>query len=229
MSTITDFAVTVISSAAVSAMLSGLLLWLTKTWVSERLKNAIKAEYDTKLESHKAQLKSEYDTKLESHKSELKAKSDLELERLKSNLSIAASQRNTAFSQLQTRRVDVIANTYAKLMKLHDAVANYVKAFESSGERPREDRRKDAIEASLDFTPYYSQNQIFLSQEAAHAIQRVNQDLIGIANRFLYTVDLQKIPDAMAWVKITEQFEGSVKEAIEALEKQLRHLLGDTE
>jgi hypothetical protein len=211
---ITDFAITVISSATVSAALSALLLWFTKTWVSERLKNAIKAEYDTKLESHKAQLK---------------AKSDVEIEQLKSALSMAASQRNTAFSQLQTRRVDVIANTYSKLRKLHDCVANYVKPFEPAGDRSREERRNDAIEASADFSPYYSQNQIFLSREAAQAVQHVNQELIGITNKFIYTVDLQRIPDAITWVKITEQFNGSVKEAIEALEKQLRQLLGDTD
>lgn len=219
MSTITDFAVTIISSAAVSTALAGFLLWVTKAWLSERLKNAIKAEYDTKLESHKAQLKSEYDTKLESHKSELKAKSDLELERLKSALSIAASQRNTEFSQLQTRRVDVIANTYAKLRKLHDAVANYVRAFEPAGDKSRAERRLAAIEASNDFSPYYSQNQIFLSREAAEAMRHVNQELISLANRFIYTVDLKPFSDTMDWVKITEQFEGSVTDGIEALEK----------
>ena len=61
---LTDFALTVISSAAVSLALSGLLLWITKTWIGERLKGAIKDEYNTKLESHKAQVKAEFDTQL---------------------------------------------------------------------------------------------------------------------------------------------------------------------
>lgn len=222
-----DFVITVISSAAVSVVLSGLLLWITKTWISERLKNAVKAEYDTKLESHKAQLKAEYDTQVETHKAQLKARSDVELEQLKSTLSIVASQRNTAFSHLQTRRVDVIANTYSKLRKLHDCVANYVKPFEAIGERSKEDRRMDVVNASEDFTPYYSQNQIFLSRDAARAVQHVNQELISITNLFIHTVELPKTPNTEQWVKITERFNGSVKEALEALEKQLRQLLGD--
>lgn len=209
---ISDFAITVISSAAVSAALSGLLLWITKTWIAERLKNAIKAEYDTKLETHKAQLK---------------ARSDVEIEQLKSSLNIAANQRNTTFSHLHTRRVDVVANTYAKLKKLHDCVANYVKPLELSGERSKEERRKDVIEASADFTPYYSQNQIFLSQPVAESIRQMNQELISISNLFVFTVDLPHTPDFQQWIKITEKFEGSVKDALAGLERQLRQLLGD--
>ena len=224
---LTDFAITVISSAASSAVLSGLLLWLTKTWVSERLKNAIKAEYDTKLESHKAQLKAEYDKKVETHKAQLKAESDVELEKLKSSLNIAASQRNTTFNQLHTRRVDVIANTYAKLKYLHDCVANYIKPFVMTGEPSIEERRKAVYEASNDFTPYYSQNQIFLSQEVSEMISKVNQELISISNLYIFTIELQNTPNSAQWIEITEKFEGNVKVAVQGLEKQLRQLLGD--
>lgn len=224
---LTDFAVTLISSASVSTALAGLLLWITKTWVSERLKNEIKAEYDTKLESHKAQLKAEYDKQIETHKAQLKAKSDVELEQLKSSLSIAATQRNTTFSQLHTRRVDVIANTYAKLKRLHDCVANYIKPFEMTGGPSREDRRKDVLEASGEFTPYYSQNAIFLSQSVADDIRQVNQELVSISNVYIFSVELPHVPDVQQWMKITEKFEGSVKEALSGLEKQLRQLLGD--
>jgi hypothetical protein len=223
----TDFAITVISSAAVSAALSGLLLWLTKTWVAERLKNAIKAEYDTKLESYKAQLKGDYDKQLETHKAKLKASSDVELEKLKSSLSIAANQRNMAFSQLHTRRVDIIANTYAKLKTLHDCVANYVKAYEAIGERSKEDRRQDVMSASSAFTPYYSQNKIFLSQPVVDAIDKLNLELISLSNRFIYAVELPDNPDVQQWIKITQTFEGSAREALTGLEKQLRQLLGD--
>jgi hypothetical protein len=196
----------------VSAALCGLLLWLTKAWVGERLKNAIKAEYDTKLESHKAQLK---------------ASSDVEIERLKSALSVIAAEQNTTFAQLHTRRVDVIANTYSRLKKLHDCVANYVNPFEPSGTRPREERRKDVVDASQEFTPYFSQNQIFLTKPVTTAIQQVNQELVSISNVFIYAVDLPPTPDVQQWLKITEKFEGSVKAALSGLEDELRRLLGD--
>jgi hypothetical protein len=44
-----DIVTTILSSAAISAGLTGALFWLFRRWISERLKNAIKFEYDQKL------------------------------------------------------------------------------------------------------------------------------------------------------------------------------------
>ena len=70
------FVLQLIASAGVNAALSSLIIWITKSWISERLKQSIKHEYDQKLEIHKAQLKAE---------------SDVEIERLKCQLSISAN------------------------------------------------------------------------------------------------------------------------------------------
>jgi hypothetical protein len=51
-----DIVTTILSSAAISAGLTGALFWLFRNWISERLKNAIKFEYDQKLGSFSAQL-----------------------------------------------------------------------------------------------------------------------------------------------------------------------------
>jgi len=45
-----------LASTAVSTVLTGVLVFLIQNLLTERLKGAIKAEYDAKLESHKAQL-----------------------------------------------------------------------------------------------------------------------------------------------------------------------------
>jgi hypothetical protein len=54
-----EFLVTLISSAAVSAILASGIIWLTREWISARIKNSIQHEYDQKLESHKAKLNAE--------------------------------------------------------------------------------------------------------------------------------------------------------------------------
>ena len=51
-----DVLTVVLSSAAISAALISAILWLSRAWISERLRNAIKFEYDRKLESHTAEL-----------------------------------------------------------------------------------------------------------------------------------------------------------------------------
>ncbi|MGD2109207.1 MAG: hypothetical protein PVI86_07430 [Phycisphaerae bacterium] len=70
-------AATILMSITASGALTGALLWLTKSWISERLRNSIRHEYDQKLAAYQAQLKGEHDT---------------QLERLRANLQIAATE-----------------------------------------------------------------------------------------------------------------------------------------
>lgn len=65
-----DFVTIVLASATVSAALTAALVWLTKSWIGERIKGAIQHEYSEKLESHKAQLKVQHERDLEKMKSQ---------------------------------------------------------------------------------------------------------------------------------------------------------------
>ena len=60
-----DFIITILSSAGVSGFLAVVLIWLSKNWLSERLRHSIEHEYSQKLETYKAALKAEHDTALE--------------------------------------------------------------------------------------------------------------------------------------------------------------------
>ena len=60
-----DLITSIVSSVTLSGILCGAIVWLSRTWITERLKNAIKNEYDEKLESHKAKLKAEHDIAIE--------------------------------------------------------------------------------------------------------------------------------------------------------------------
>lgn len=69
--TVTEFVMAVLASATVSAGLTAALIWLAKSWISERIKGAIQHEYNEKLESHKAKLEVEHDRDLEQLKAAL--------------------------------------------------------------------------------------------------------------------------------------------------------------
>lgn len=62
------------------SLLLGLVLFLAKNWVLERLKNSIKHEYDKSLEQFKGDLKIENDKELEEIKALLKKQTDVNLE-----------------------------------------------------------------------------------------------------------------------------------------------------
>ena len=61
----------IITAILASSATSGLLIWITKEWISTRLKLSIQHEYDQKLEAHKAILKASNETTLVEFKSKL--------------------------------------------------------------------------------------------------------------------------------------------------------------
>ncbi len=209
-----EFLLEVITAAGVSAILTGLLLWLTKSWISERLKNAIKSEYDQKLETHKAQLK---------------AQTDIEIEKLKSSLSIAAAERQVKFSKLHEDRARFIADAYALLKDVYLTFQDYIKIFEPAGDKPREERRKIALDAHSALREYYPRKIIYIPKATADKLEAIDMELVKTFNEFSYTVDFQKqeTVDAMKWDEIFEKMRNEMKQALNDLEGEFRKLLGD--
>ena len=208
-----EFIVTVISSAAVSSVLAGGLIWLSKSWISERLKNSIKSEYDQKLETHKAQLK---------------AQTDIEVEKLKSNLNIIAAEQSIKFSTLHTDRAEVIANTYALLKDVFFTIQDYVKIFEPAGDKPRDERRQIAVDAHSAFRDYYPKKLIYLPKATAEKLENINKELVLTFNEFTFSVDFQKgAGNTKKWSEIFEKMNGEMQGALNDLEDEFRKLLGD--
>lgn len=63
--------VTILSSAGVSTAISGLLIWLVKSWIEVRLKGSIDLEYGAKLESAKREIGDDYDRKFKAYETQL--------------------------------------------------------------------------------------------------------------------------------------------------------------
>src|SRR5258706_7153094 len=139
------------------AVVATAIVWVSKNWISEKIKGGIKAEYDNQLEILKAKLKSE---------------SDVEVERLRSQLSIAAAERQFRFSKLHEKRADAIAEVYALLQPFVSALADYVKIIETSAGPSREDRNKKVTETGNAFLQYYSAKKIFIPVSVAKKLMK---------------------------------------------------------
>lgn len=210
-----DFLATVIASAFVSLVLCALMLWLFRAWVGERLKNAIKSEYDQKLETHKAQLK---------------AQADVEIEKLRSQLNIATTEHEVRFSRLHEKRAEVIAETYSLLKELFLRLEDYVKLFEPAGGTPREQRRKSAIEGRRKFDLYYRSKLIFFPKATAEKLDNINRELVNTFNQFTFGVEIPlraQTENIGKWVAIVERVQKEIKTALDELEDEFRRLLGD--
>jgi diphthamide synthase (EF-2-diphthine--ammonia ligase) len=50
-----------IATGLTAGVVSAAVVWVSKEWLSQRIKSQIESEYEHRLESYKAQLKGEYD------------------------------------------------------------------------------------------------------------------------------------------------------------------------
>ena len=222
-----DWAQTVLTSATVTVVLGGVAVALFKSLLTERLKSAIKAEYDEKLESHKAQLQSSNSKELEVLKAQLKGHADVEVEQLKSNLQIQAAQQSLTFTRLHERRVEAIDLVHSKLISMRDAIGKYINAFQPVGSSDQE--RLSGVEAAYnEFKPAFVQHQLFLPRNIASAVENLDSTFLQVTNQFTLVVKASPAsPNTELWMKLLERFKTDVDDAIERLHEDMRLALGD--
>ena len=212
----TGVASAVFSSLLTSAALTGTLLWLTKTWIGERVKNDIKYQYDQKLESHKAQLK---------------ADQEVAIENCRADLRIAAFEHETRFAELHAKRAEIVAETYARLQDLVYLVADYVKIVETSADPPHEERRIKANDALKEFGDYYRPKRIYLPGDTEKRIDDFVAGLYQVARSFARGVEggLDEKTGRDSWGDADEWMESKAKPLFADLKNEFRQLLGDQE
>ncbi len=203
-----EFAITILASMGGSAALAGCLVWLSKTWLSERLKTSIQHEYNEKLEAIKAKLHAE---------------NSIALEQLKSDLRVAAQQRETQFSDLHKKRADTIEKLHALLQELAVAVAVYRKRQIDGGNVKEAQQKVDqSIESLGDyFRPY----KIFLPKELEAKILELWDTIIDSARKVAGYAREGASEEQLA--EANTQFDTAIRELFEGLKGEFRHLLGD--
>lgn len=223
-----NWAQTILASATVTVVFGGIAAALFKSLLTERLKAAIKAEYEEKMESHKAQLESSNSKELEILKAQLKSHADIETEHLKYQLQIQAAQQNMTFSRLHERRIEAIYLVHNNLMTVRDAVAQYISAFQPVGSNDQE-RLKSVEAAYATFKPAFVQQQLFLPRNIAAAVKRLDATFLQVTNEFTVVVKADAaMPNTSRWLEMLEIFKTEIDAAIEQLHEDMRLALGDT-
>ena len=108
--TFQEAAISVLPSVAASSALTGIVVWLSREWISARLKASIQHEYDQKLESLKAQLKADSDVALV----ELRAS----IERHAALLSVAHSSFAEGQKAAMERKLNAVDTLWERLLRL---------------------------------------------------------------------------------------------------------------
>jgi len=218
----------VLGSAAISSVLVGVMVYLFQNVLTERLKAAVKAEYDEKLESHKAQLAAANNKELEILKAQLKGHSDTELEHFKSKLQIEAVQQSTRFAKLHERRLEAIAQVHEQLLSVQADLSFYIAAFELTG-GPSRSEKLDKLSKTYElFRECYRKGHIFLPRDVVTLVSQLESEFRRISNQYTLIVHArQDQVDHNLWMKLNEELEGSVAETLRSLQEAMRISLGD--
>jgi hypothetical protein len=212
---------TLLSSVGISALLTAALIFLTKNWIGERIKGAIKNEYDQKLETHKAQLK---------------AQSDVSLEEFKAKLQLAASERNIRLTRVFEDTVETISGTYSRLLAFHDAVGHYTSIVEYSSTPPKEERRRTVGQKYGELLNFYRPRRPFLPKAIVKRVDDLRSRLDRTAIDFMFGVEqdgdsraIRRGEDKDTWLAAHKFMTEEIPPLLELLDDDLRRILGTAE
>ncbi len=202
-----------LSSATVGGIAAAIVVWVLKISLSERIKAAIKNEYDEKLETHKAQLK---------------AQSEVEIERLRSKLHSASLEHEIRFSRLHEMRAIAISETYSCLKEMYSRLADYVKPFEPAGGSTQQERFERLVESYRQFIEAYSKKLIFFPTSTASKLEAIDRRCTEAGLEFRNLVEPQHFPDrTKRWIEIHKRVSTDIDAALRELEAEFRRLLGE--
>jgi hypothetical protein len=211
------YILSLISSAGVSAALCGALVFLARNWIGERLKRAIGAEYDSKLEVHKAQLQASNAERLESFKAQL---------------AMQSAKDNAVHAALVKYRFDAIKAVLGPLLEFHEAVAALVNPLQINGGPDSDERIDRVVQAQKAFVDAYQPNRIFLPKRCADHVAEIRSKLVSNANVFTHIVSPAikgtGIDDPYAkWNEVYVSVSSEVSRTIAEMEAEMRTLMGD--
>lgn len=208
---------TIISSVTFSSAASVAIIFLAKNLITERLKAAIKDEYDHKLENHKAQLK---------------AVNDVSVEQLKSRLQLAAAERSIRLTRVYERVVDAILGTYKHLIEVRDAVDAYTTIITYTGTPPLNERRAMAGNKLMAMREFYAPLRPLFPKATALQIDELQRQLNRISLDFMMGVeqggddrDPGDRPNMDTWKTANDFMMTELPAILELLEDDLRRIL----
>lgn len=209
---------TVLTAVGGSGVLTAGLTFLLRSWISERLKGSIQAEYAQKLETLKSHLQADADMRLEVHKATLKASGDAELEKLRAQLAATASEHDMLHAALTQRRFEAIEAVHKVLHNFHRSLSRLTAVlplpFPVPGAESEEVMREALVQAYREFDQVFAAQQIFLTDATAKKIEAIRFQLVFRGMQF-----------HRGWGNTA--LTGNISEAMKELRGELRALMGD--
>lgn len=171
---------------------------------------------------------------LERFKSELASASSTATEQLKHQLQLVAQERQVIVSKLHEKRAQVVAEAYGLLVEVQWAGQDFVSPMELTGEPSKGEKYVTAMNKSAEFFRFFDKNRIYLPAPLCKRIdeflQSMRTKVIGFGV-YARREDAELPEQALdkkydAWFDSSEYFNSEVPRAREALEEELRMIIG---
>lgn len=179
----------------------------------------------------KALLKIYLDRDIERYKADLRAAHDTALERLRTDLRIQAFERETTFSRLHDKRVEVIEQLYRRIVAVSRAMNELTSPIQMSGGPSLAERSKEAGSAANAFLDYYLENQIYFDETLCNQLQAFNEKLrLAWIDYHLYGSEEEGVARACSdsRFKAYQTINEGLPEIRREIERVFRQMLGHT-
>lgn len=200
------------------------LVFLLRGWITQRLKQSIKSEYDRKLEDHKAELTRANDV----HLVELNAKYENAKQVLEHNLELARLEHQTKFAGSYQEVLKAIKDVHAMLIEIQKGMNAYTSIFENSAGPSKEDRRKQVAFLVEEFWKLYNPQRIFFTEALDGEIVQYVHDVSKKGIDFMLQVEKQEMSAQTEghWTRINEEVQGQWNTVLASIRGRFRSILG---
>jgi hypothetical protein len=160
--------------------------------------------------------------RLEAHKSDLDHASAKALENLRHELRMAEVQK----SRLLARQATIIANVFARVERLHQALVQLARPIEHKGGKAK--ALRDAAAARFEeFEAYYYDRAIWLDVGTNTQLNELAMLLRKLLNEMHFNLGPDgEVIDRPRWTATMTRLQNEVPDARGALDRQFRTLLG---
>ncbi|MGY5582802.1 hypothetical protein ACXHQN_17100 [Vibrio cincinnatiensis] len=170
----TNLEMEVVASITTSAAVTGGLIFLAKSYLSEKIKHSIGHEYALKLDAHI---------------NELQRNASKELELLKAELKINELKHSIKLSSLQEKQASTVEVFHSQLLDLFDALNDYTTVFQARTGDEKEAKRL-LVADKHDELKFTLRNKALYIPEALHSeIEMTRQTIHETAIGFMEDVE----------------------------------------
>lgn len=195
-----------------SVILSGIIVFLLRNWISARIRDSITHEYDCKLELIRA---------------EAKLSNDLELEKVRYEFKLKLTEIEIKTNWLQKRMATEIEAIYKLLWDFRKKVSAYV-TINQGAEYKDPERVHEVLDAYWDFFNEFNMKRIFIPKKTVVEIEGFISTLRKKSVDFHKKVVREKDPEKETdnWDEIDTYINTEATKLFWMLEDNFRNLLG---